>query len=79
MEPINVSNYEGLAQAHMDPAVWDYYQGGSDDELTLRANRTVFERIKLRPRISLDESLCDLRMTVMNTHMSMPKAVLTGR
>ena len=46
VEPINVFEYETLAQANMDPAQWDFFQGGSDDEVTLRANRAVFERIE---------------------------------
>ena len=50
MEPINVFDYEALAQARMEPPAWDYYQGGSDDEVTMRANRAAFERIRLRPR-----------------------------
>ena len=45
MEPVNVFDYEKLAQARMAPPFWDYYQGGSDDEVTLRANRTALERI----------------------------------
>ena len=52
MQPINLSDYETLAQTRVEPAAWDYIQGGSDDEVTLRANRSAFERIRLRPRDS---------------------------
>lgn len=72
MEPINVSEYEALAQAGMDRTAWDHYQGGSDDEVTLRANRTAFERIRLRPRVLVDVSVCDLRTTVQGIPLSMP-------
>jgi 4-hydroxymandelate oxidase len=74
MEPVNVFEYEALAQAKMDPAHWDYIQGGSDDEVTLRANRTAFEHIQLRPRVLVDvsTSALDLRTTVLGTPVSMP-------
>jgi len=74
VDPINVFEYEALAQAKMNPAFWDFYQGGSDDEVTLRANRTAFERIRLRPRVLVDVSAgaLNMRTTVLGTPVSMP-------
>ncbi len=72
MEPINIHDYEALAQAKVEPTAWDFYQGGSDDEVTLRANRTAFERIRLRPRMLVDVSTIDTRTTVLGTSVSMP-------
>jgi len=72
MEPVNVFDYEVLAQARMEPAAWSYYSSGSDDEVTLRANRTALERIRLRPRMLVDASTCDLRTTVLGTPIRMP-------
>lgn len=72
MEPINISDYEALARARMEPANWDFYAGGSDDEITLRANRTAFERIRLRPRVLVDVNVCDVHTTVLGTPVSMP-------
>ena len=34
MQPINLREYEEMAQTRMDQAAWDYFQGGSDDEIT---------------------------------------------
>lgn len=72
MEPVNVFDYETLAQARMEPTAWSYYSSGSDDEVTLRANRTAFERIRLLPRVLVDVSTCDMRTTVLGTPISMP-------
>ena len=72
VEPVNVFDYETLAQARMDPGAWSYYQSGSDDEVTLRANRDAFERIRLRPRMLVDVRDCDMRTTVLGTPVSMP-------
>lgn len=72
MEPINVHEYEALAQARMEIGAWDYHQGGSDDEVTVRANRAAFERIWLRPRVLVDVSNCELATTVLGIPVSMP-------
>ncbi len=72
MEPVNIFDYEVLAQARMEPTAWDYYQSGSDDEVTLHANRTAFERFRLRPRMFVDVSACDTRTTVLDAPISMP-------
>ena len=74
MDPINVFEYEALAQSKMASAHWDYIQGGSDDEVTLRSNRASFERIQLRPRVLVDVSanVLDTRISVLGTPVSMP-------
>ena len=72
MKPVNVFDYETLAQARMEPAAWNYYQSGSDDEVTLRANRSAFERVQLRPRMLVDVRSCDMSTTVLGTPVSMP-------
>lgn len=74
MQPINLFDYEALAgqrMAHI-PWAWDYYQGGSEDEVSLRANRTAFEHLRLRPRMLVNINTCDLRTSVLGTSVSIP-------
>jgi isopentenyl diphosphate isomerase/L-lactate dehydrogenase-like FMN-dependent dehydrogenase len=72
MQPINLFDYEVLAQPRLDPNVWDYYQGGSDDEVTLRANRAAFERIWLRPRMLVNVHTIDMQTSVLGMPVPMP-------
>jgi len=72
VEPVNISEYEALAQARIDPVAWDFYRGGSDDEVTLRTTRAAFERIRLRPRMLVDVNICDLHTSVLGIPVSMP-------
>jgi 4-hydroxymandelate oxidase len=72
VEPINLNDYEALAQTRVEPIAWDFIQGGSDDEVTLRANCSAFERIWLRPRMLVNGTTCDLSTTVLGTPVSMP-------
>ena len=72
MDLVNVFDYERLAQTRMEPSAWDYFQSGSDDEVTMRANRAAFERIQLRPRVLCEVTQCDLATTLLGTPVSMP-------
>lgn len=72
MEPINVEDYEALARERLEPFAWDYFAGGSGDEVTLRANREAFGRLRLRPRMLVDVSTVDLRTTALGTPVTMP-------
>jgi|SRR5579859_260211 len=72
MELVNVFDYEKLARTRMAPPLWDFFQGGSDDEVTLRNCRAAFERIKLRPRVLVDVSEVDMHCTVLGLPVSMP-------
>ena len=73
--PLRVQDYEDLARARLDPATWDFLQGGSDDEVTLRANREAFTRLHLRPRVLVDVSRCELSTRVVGTPLALPLLV----
>ncbi len=72
MEPLNVFDYEILAKERMDPVFWDFYAGGSDDEITMRANQADFTRIRLRPRMLVDVTHCDTSTSVLGLPVPMP-------
>ena len=48
--------YRERAQAHLSPASWAHIEAGAGRELTLAANRTAFDHLRLLPR-----ALSDLR------------------
>lgn len=72
MTLVNLHDYEALAQQRMTPVIWDFFQGGSDDEVTLRNNRSAFERIRLRPRVLIDVSNVQTQTSVLGIPVSMP-------
>jgi 4-hydroxymandelate oxidase len=75
MAPVNVMEYEPLAAGLIEPGAWDYFQGGSDDETTLRDNRAAFGRIRLRPRVLVDTSSCDTSTIVVGARVDVPVLV----
>src|SRR5215470_15134664 len=72
MHLLNVFEYEELARETLEPASWDFFYGGSDDEITLRENRQAFQRIKFLPRVLRDVRTVKLGTTVQGTSISSP-------
>jgi 4-hydroxymandelate oxidase len=67
-----LSELERAAEARASPAIWDYIQGGSGEERTLRENHEAFRRRTLRPRVLVDVSTIDPRATLLGTPLSAP-------
>lgn len=70
--PINLFEYQTLAHQQLSPMARDYYASGSWDEITLRDNRTAFERYKLRPRMLVDVSQRDLSTQILGQSLQLP-------
>ncbi|MBD1899653.1 alpha-hydroxy-acid oxidizing protein [Trichocoleus sp. DQ-A3] len=72
VRPINLFEYERLANQHLSQMALDYYASGAWDEITLRDNRAAFERYKLRPRMLVDVSQRDLSTTILGQSLQLP-------
>ena len=75
MKLLNLHEYEAAAKENLSPMAFDYYVGGSDDEVTLRDNVRAFDRYRLRNRVMRDISERDLSTTVLGQKVSMPVLV----
>lgn len=53
-EIVAVADYEPLAREYLGEQAWAYFGGGAADEITLRENRSAFDRIRLVPRVLND-------------------------
>jgi 4-hydroxymandelate oxidase len=72
---INLFDYEREAEKRIPPAHWGYIAGGANDEVTLGANRTAFDRILIRYRTMVDVTTRDLSTSVLGVPVSMPVLV----
>lgn len=70
--PLNLHEYEAAARAVLRPAVFDMVAAGSDDEVTLRENRTAFDRWRLLPRMWRGITQPDLATSVLGQDVSFP-------
>jgi isopentenyl diphosphate isomerase/L-lactate dehydrogenase-like FMN-dependent dehydrogenase len=72
---INVADYVEAARDTVPPEVWCYFEGGANDEVTLRANLAAYGRWRLRPRMLVDVSELSLATTLLGTPVAMPLGV----
>jgi isopentenyl diphosphate isomerase/L-lactate dehydrogenase-like FMN-dependent dehydrogenase len=72
---LNVRDFLDAAAAKVDPAVWCYFEGGAEDEVTLRENVAAFGRWQLRPRMLVDVSEVGLATTLLGTAVSIPLGI----
>ena len=70
--PLNVFDYERLAQARMAGPLWDFVVAGADDEVTLAENRRAFERTLIRPRVLVDVSRIDMTTRLLGDQVAAP-------
>ncbi|HEY3998220.1 MAG TPA: alpha-hydroxy acid oxidase [Candidatus Xenobia bacterium] len=75
MEPVNLAEYEVAARACLDPMVFDYYQGGAEDEVTLHANRLAWSRWRLVQRVLVDVSKVALDTRLLGQAVASPLVV----
>jgi 4-hydroxymandelate oxidase len=70
--PVSLGDFESLAQGRMSHLAFEYVTGGAGDEITLRENRVAFDRIRLRPRVLVDVSKLDTRVSLLGLELPFP-------
>ncbi len=68
----NLGELEERARRRLPRMVYDFIAGGAEDEITLRANRSAFTRLRLRPRAFVGVAERSAAVRVLGTDMSMP-------
>ncbi len=75
LAPASVLDYRALALRRLPRLLFDYVDGGSYDENTLRANREAFADLRLKQRILRDVSALDTRTSLFGRELSLPIAL----
>jgi L-lactate dehydrogenase (cytochrome) len=70
-----VEDYRELARRRLPHFLFEYIDGGSYAEVTLKRNVDDLRRVALRQRVLNDVSNIDLSTTVFGHHMAMPVAL----
>jgi L-lactate dehydrogenase (cytochrome) len=68
----SVSDYRALAKARLPHFLFEYLDGGSYDEVTLRRNVEDLQRVTLRQRVLRDVSSVDLSTELFGKRWAMP-------
>ena len=69
---VNIDDLRGLARRRLPRVVFDYIDGGSGAEFTMRENARAFERVLFRPRNAVARMECSLGTTVLGTPIDLP-------
>jgi len=72
MPALSVAEYEALARERMEPGAFDYFAGGSGDELTLADNIDAFRRVRLKPRALRGIVEADTAVTLFGHRLALP-------
>ena len=68
----NVAALRGLARRRLPRAIFDFGDGGAEDERTLRRNEAAFEEIRLLPRPLEGAAERDLSLELFGQRLSLP-------
>jgi (S)-mandelate dehydrogenase len=71
----SIEDLRRMARRRLPRGVFDFFDGGAEDETTLRANREGFERIRLRPRLLVDVQRPDLSTTILGAAAAAPLVI----
>jgi isopentenyl diphosphate isomerase/L-lactate dehydrogenase-like FMN-dependent dehydrogenase len=69
---INIEDLRRLAQRRLPRSVFDYLDGGAEDESTLRENPRAFNDVLFRPRNAVAFRECDLRTNLVGQNLAFP-------
>ncbi|MEU7786157.1 alpha-hydroxy acid oxidase [Amycolatopsis sp. NPDC049159] len=67
-----IAEFEAAARERLDPAHYDYFAGGAQDEITLAENESAFRKLRLLPRVLRGSDKRDLSVELLGTSSSMP-------
>ena len=67
-----VADLRRIAQRRLPGGVFDYIDGGAEDERSMRRNAAAFEQVEFRPRILRDVSNIETSTTLLGQPLSFP-------
>jgi (S)-mandelate dehydrogenase len=72
---LNVADLRELARRRIPRFVFEYVDGGAEDEVTLRGNRAAFDRLRLLPRTLIDTAARHQRTQILATEAQAPMVI----
>ena len=69
---VNINDLLTLAKRRLPKAVFDYVDGGAEQEVTLRENCEAFKQVTFRPRQAISVGHCELNTRVLEADLAFP-------
>ena len=74
-DAVNIEDLRRLAKRRLPRAIFDFFDGGAEDEVTLRENRAAFERLRLLPKVLVDVSKVSTQTEIFGKAATLPLAI----
>ncbi|RYX97119.1 MAG: alpha-hydroxy-acid oxidizing protein [Comamonadaceae bacterium] len=71
-DALSIADLRRIAQRRLPKSVFEFIDGGAEDELTLADNRAAFERVRLVPRVLVDVSAPQLSTNIAGSPSAAP-------
>lgn len=71
----NIEDLRRMARSRLPRSVFDFFDGGAEDETTLRGNRAAFERVRLLPKVLVNVREVDTGVDLFGVRSNLPMAV----
>src|SRR6478672_11382003 len=72
---VSIEDLRQVARRRLPRAIFDFFDGGAEDEVTLRENRAAFERVRLLPKVLVNVSKVDLGADLFGVRATLPLAI----
>ncbi len=69
---VSVADLRSLAKRRLPGGVFDYIDGGAEDELTLASNVEAYRRVTFRPRVLRDVAEVDITSSLLGKPLALP-------
>ncbi|TKA25053.1 hypothetical protein B0A50_06117 [Salinomyces thailandicus] len=69
---ISLNDFEGVAERTMSPAAWAYVSSGADDEISVRYNARIYQKVFLRGRVLRKVGTVDCSTEILGCRSAMP-------
>src|SRR2546421_675528 len=72
---VSIEDLRQVARRRLPRAIFDFFDGGAEDEVTLRENRAAFERVRLLPKVLVNVAKVDLGTELFGVRATLPLAI----
>src|SRR6476619_4367203 len=71
----SIDDLRRIARRRLPRAVFDFFDGGAEDEGTLRDNRAAYSRVRLLPKVLVDVANVDPSTDILGARSALPIAI----
>ena len=74
-DAVNIEDLRLMAKRRLPRAIFDFFDGGAEDEVTLRDNCSAFQRVRLLPRVLVNVTTVDTKAEIFGKPSNLPLAI----